>query len=38
MNFWEDKRVIVVGGAGFLGSYVVEKSEKRGVRIYLSLW
>lgn len=24
-NFWNDKRVIVTGGAGFLGSFVVEK-------------
>ena len=30
MSFWEDKRVIVTGGAGFLGSYVVEKLEERG--------
>ena len=30
MNFWEDKRVIVTGGAGFLGSYVVEKLKERG--------
>ena len=32
MNFWEDKRVIITGGAGFLGSYVVEKLKKRGCR------
>ena len=25
MNFWQDKRVVVTGGAGFLGSAVVEK-------------
>jgi GDP-L-fucose synthase len=31
MNFWQDKRVIVTGGAGFLGSYVVEKLKERGV-------
>jgi GDP-L-fucose synthase len=30
MNFWKDKRVIGTGGAGFLGSYVVEKLRKRG--------
>ncbi len=30
MDFWEDKRVIVTGGAGFLGSYVVEKFKERG--------
>lgn len=24
-NFWENKRVVVTGGAGFLGSFVVEK-------------
>jgi len=32
MSFWEDKRVIVTGGAGFLGSYVVEKLEERGCK------
>ncbi len=32
MNFWEDKRVIVTGGAGFLGSYVVEKLKQRGCK------
>ena len=30
MNFWETKRVVVTGGAGFLGSYVVEKLRERG--------
>ena len=32
MGFWEDKRVIVTGGAGFLGSYVVEKLKDRGCK------
>jgi len=32
MNFWEDKRVIVTGGAGFLGSCVVEKLKERGCK------
>ena len=29
-QFWRDKRVIVTGGAGFLGSFVVEKLQQRG--------
>ncbi len=29
-RFWRDKRVIVTGGAGFLGSFVVEKLAERG--------
>ena len=29
-TFWQDKRVIVTGGAGFLGSFVIEKLKGRG--------
>ncbi len=32
MSFWKDKKVIVTGGAGFLGSYVVEKLKDRGCK------
>jgi GDP-L-fucose synthase len=29
-NFWQEKRVIVTGGAGFLGSFVTAKLKERG--------
>jgi len=30
VSFWNNKRVVVTGGAGFLGSFVVEKLRQRG--------
>ena len=30
-SFWENKQVCVTGGAGFLGSFVLEKLRRRGV-------
>ena len=32
MGFWDIKRVIVTGGKGFLGTYILEKLEKRGCK------
>jgi GDP-L-fucose synthase len=31
-EFWKDKRVVVTGGAGFLGSFVVERLQALGAR------
>jgi len=31
-SFWDDKHVIVTGGAGFLGHFVVDKLRQRGAR------
>lgn len=32
---WEGKRVTVTGGAGFLGSFIVEKLEARGAEVFV---
>jgi GDP-L-fucose synthase len=32
MGFWDNKRVTITGGAGFLGSYVVSRLKKYGCR------
>jgi GDP-L-fucose synthase len=31
-GFFEDRRIVVTGGAGFLGSYVIEGLQKRGCK------
>jgi GDP-L-fucose synthase len=34
-TFWHGKRVVVTGGAGFLGSFVVERLERDGASVFV---
>ena len=33
MNYWKDKKVLVTGGAGFIGSYLSELLVEAGARV-----
>jgi GDP-L-fucose synthase len=33
--FWQDKRVVVTGGVGFLGSFVVERLRREGANVFV---
>ena len=34
-HFWQNKKVIITGGSGFLGSFVVEKLQERGADVFI---
>ena len=36
MSFWKDKKVIITGGAGFLGSYMGRNYKMDSMEIFLS--
>ncbi len=33
MNYWNNKKILLTGGAGFLGSHLIEKLMERGVKM-----
>lgn len=35
MGFWTGKRVVVTGGAGFLGSHIVERLQEYGAEVFV---
>lgn len=35
MGFWENRRVIITGGAGFLGSFVVERLKQNNANVFV---
>ena len=35
MSFWKDKGVLVTGGAGMIGSHLVELLAQEGAEVYI---